>query len=262
MGMTWGSKRQLIYASIVGTVLLGIGLWIGYPYFQNEATCFDGKQNGNETGADCGGSCKLACTFEVDQISLLWARSFRVDDGRYNAVAYLENQNPNTAVYKVKYRFRFADKNNVYIGSREGETFIPSAGRFAIFEPMLGIGYSVPVYTTFEFLEQPVWEKVAKDKIDQLKVLISDINLENADTFPRLSASMENTSLFSIPDITAIAILYDEWGNAINVSQTYFEQLGPEQRVKLNFTWAEPFEREVIRTEILPMYNVFLTQLK
>lgn len=260
--MTWAFKRQLFYATIITVLFLGLGVYIGYPYFDKQPSCNDGKQNGTETGIDCGGSCRLACIFEVDQLSVLWTRSFRVTDGRYSAVAYIENQNPNTAVYKVKYRFRFADANNVYIGSREGETFIPSAGRFAIFEPALNVGYSVPVYTSFEFAEMPIWERVPKEKIDQLKVLFSDIKLEDEDTAPRLSATMTNTSLFLIPEISAIAILYDEWGNAISASRTYFEELQGEERVKVNFTWPEAFDRPVVQTEILPMYNVFLTKLK
>jgi hypothetical protein len=215
-----------------------------------------------EAGVDCGGSCARACAFQVDKLALIWSRSFKVADGRFNAVAYLENQNKNTAIYKVKYRFRFADKDNIYIGERVGETYIPPSGKFAIFEPSIGIGNSVPVYTNFEFLEQPTWVKVSDAKMDQLKVFVSDINLQYEDSTPRLSATIKNSSLFIIPEVTVVAILYDQLGNVISASRTYLDDLKGEEKKAVYFTWPEPFDREVVVKEIIPMYNVFLTKLK
>ena len=97
--------------------------------------------------------------------------------GRYNAVAYLVNHNKNAAIQKINYRFRFADANNVYIGKREGSTFIPPGGNFVVFEPGIDIGNSIPVYVTFEFTETPIWLQVSQEKIDQLKVFVSNIQL-------------------------------------------------------------------------------------
>src|SRR5271157_2786511 len=130
--MTWAFKRKFFYAAIVVVFLAVSGFLIIYPHLNQAPTCTDGKQNGDETGIDCGGSCPLACTFQVNQISIRWARSFEVVPGRYNAVAYLVNSNKNTAIEKINYRFRFADKDNIYIGKREGSTYVPPSGNFAI----------------------------------------------------------------------------------------------------------------------------------
>ena len=233
-----------------------------YPKLTKLPTCFDAKQNGDETGVDCGGSCVLACVFQVDKISIFWARAFQVVPGRYNAVAYLENHNTNTAVYKLKYRFRFADKNNIYIGKREGETYIPPSGKFAVFEPAIDVGNSVPVYTTFEFTETPVWVQVPIEKINQLKVLISNINLKNEDTAPMLSATIKNDSLFIIPEVNIVVILYDQIGNAVSTSRTFLDQLKAEESKEINFTWPEPFSRKIVAKEIIPIFNIFSVKLK
>lgn len=222
----------------------------------------DGKQNGNETGVDCGGSCQRACTLEVDKISVLWSRAFQVVPSRYNAVAYLENKNGNVAVHKIKYRFRFADKDNIFIGKREGETYIPPFGKFAIFEPAIDIGNSIPVYTTFEFIEEPTWIQVSKEKVNQLKVFVKEVNLENQDTNPRLSAKIENTSLFTIPEVSVVAILYNDKGKAVSASRTFIELLRGEESSEVNFTWPEPIPEKVVVKEILPIFNIFLVKLK
>lgn len=260
--MSWASRRQFSYVLVLVLFVAIIGFLIIFPYFNKPPICTDGKQNGDETGVDCGGSCPIACNQEVNEVDILWARSFRVIEGRYNALAYLENKNPTEAVYKIKYRFRFADKDNIYIGKREGEAFIPPKGKFAIFEPAIDVGNSIPVYTTFEFLENPVWVKVPEEKINQLRIFVSNIVLENPDTNPKLFATIKNNSLFYVPEISVIAILYDASGNAVSVSRTYLEKLEAEESASLNFTWPEPISKDIVAKEILPVFNVFLTKLK
>jgi hypothetical protein len=261
--MTWALKRQIFYIFVLIGFFLLTAFVVGYPYINKAPSCVDSKQNGDETGIDCGGSCAKACEAEVNRLSVLWSRIFEVVPGRFNAVAYVENKNVDTAVYKIKYRFRFADRENIYIGKREGETFIPPAGKFAVFEPAIDLGNSIPVYTTFEFTEEPVWVKVPADKANQLQqVYISNVRLEDEATSPKLFASIKNNSLFIIPEIKVVAIMYDALGNAVNVSGTYLELLRGEQSAELNFTWPQPFNKRIVTKEIIPMYNVFLAKLK
>jgi hypothetical protein len=247
---------------VILILLIGIfGFIIIAPTLNKAPSCTDGKQNGTETGIDCGGSCALACISQVDAPTILWARSFKVIDGRYNAVAYIENHNKNVAVDKISYRFRFADANNVYIGKREGVAYIPPAGKFAIFEPGIDIGNSVPVYTTFEFTEAPQWVQVSQEKIDQLKVSVSSINLVSPDKSPHLSATIKNNSLFTIPQMSVIVILYDASGNAVSVSSTYIDTFPAQGNQQVTFTWPTPLPVGIVAKEIIPMYNIFLVKL-
>jgi len=260
--MTWALKRQIFY---IGTLILFFIIFsflIIYPNSNKKPTCADNKQNGNEAGVDCGGSCPKACLSQVDEVSVIWTRAFKVISGRYNAVAYLENHNKNTAVNRINYRFRFADANNVYIGKREGSTYIPPSGKFAIFEPGIDIGNSIPVYTTFEFTQTPEWIQISQEKIKQLQVLVSDITLINEKTSPVLSATIKNNSLFVIPEMDIIAILYDANRNAVSASRTYLDFLAGEEKKDINFTWPEPLPGEIIAKEIIPLYNIFLVKLK
>lgn len=260
--MTWGFKRQIFYVVILLLFISIFGFLIISPSLNKAPSCMDGKQNGDEIGIDCGGSCANACPSQVDAMDVLWARAFRVVPGRYNAVAYIVNHNKNTAIEKINYRFRFADANNVYIGKREGSTSVPPGGNFAIFEPAIDIGNSIPIYVTFEFTQTPNWLQVSQKKIDQLKVLISNIQLADEATSPHLSATVKNNSLFTIPEISIIAILYDSSGNAISASRTYLNQLAPLQNSDITFTWPEPLSGTVVAKELIPMYDIFSVQLK
>lgn len=260
--MTWALKRQILYVLVLVIFFAGAGFLILYPQFTKPPTCTDNKQNGIETGVDCGGGCVNACLNQVDDLSVIWSRAFQVVPGRYNAVAYITNHNKNTAINKINYRFRFADKNNIYIGKREGSAYIPPTESFAIFEPAVDMGNSVPIYVTFEFTEVPNWVFVSETKINELKVLVSNLNLTGVDTSPRLSAVIKNHSLFSVPDINVIAILYDASKNAVAVSRTYVDELNSQEQKNINFTWPEPFSKPVVAQEIIPIYNIFLAKLK
>jgi len=253
--MTWALKRQIFYIFVLIVFFSVFGFLIAYPRINKAPTCLDNKQNGTETGVDCGGSCARACISQVDQISVLWARSFQVIPGRYNSVAYLENHNKNAAINKINYRFRFADENNVYIGKREGTTFIPPSGKMAIFEPGIDVGNSIPVYTTFEFTTAPQWIQVAQAKINQSQILISNIQLENETRSPRLTLTVKNNSFLPAEDLGIVAILYDGNQNAISASQTYLENLKEEEVKNVSFTWPEVMPGPVVVKEIIPMYN-------
>lgn len=260
--MTWALKRQISYIIILVLFILGSGFLIIYPRLTKAPTCFDNVQNGDESGLDCGGSCERACSIQMDSMKVLWARSFKVVAGRYNAVAYIVNQNQNEAIKKINYRFRFADKDNLYIGKREGSTFVPPGGNFVVFEPGIDIGNSIPVYVTFEFTEVPNWLQVPQNKIEQLKVLVSNIELKDEKSYPKLSAIIKNDSLFTIPDVGVVVVLYDKDGNALSASRTYLPKLSPLQTSDINFTWQEPFPKEAVEKEIIPMYNIFSVKLE
>ena len=103
--MTWALKRQIFYIFILVLIIGVFGFLIIYPSVSKAPSCTDNKQNGDERGIDSGGSCLRACLAETDDISILWARAFRVIPGRYNAVAYIVNHNKNAAVKKINYRF-------------------------------------------------------------------------------------------------------------------------------------------------------------
>lgn len=260
--MDWALKRQIFYILILILFIAGFAFVLIYPNLVKVPTCFDAKQNGDETGIDCGGSCVKACLSEAQNLSVLWARVFKVLPGRYNAVAYFVNHNKDLAIKKINYRFRFGDERNVYVGKREGSTVVPPSGKFAVFEPGIDIGNTVPVYVTFEFTETPVWFQVSREKIDQLKIFTSNIEITNEKVSPRISATIKNNSLFTIPNVNVVIILYDALNNAVSASRTYLNQLEPLQNTNINFTWPEPFPGTVAAKEVIPIYDFFSAKLQ
>lgn len=219
-------------------------------------TCSDLKQNGTETGVDCGGTCALMCKSEIAEPVILWSRAFPVLGNNYNLVAFIENRNKNAGVYNAPYEFRIYDTNNKLIGRRQGSTFISPNQQFAVFESRFDSGQAQIKSVSFEFLSPLVWIK--KDPtLQKLPITVNKIVLDNNKDTPRLSAMVNNDSIQDLPEFDVIAILYDIDHNAINASKTHKDKLLNGSSLPIIFTWPEPLIGIPTTEDILISINPF-----
>ena len=131
---SWRALRRLLYGGVFILIVALIGAGIFWQLFYKTPTCSDGKKNGDETGVDCGGSCKLLCTSDALTPVVLWSKIFKISGDIYSAVAYIQNPNINSKNEKAAYQFRVYDINNKLITVKEGQTSIPKNKKFAVFE--------------------------------------------------------------------------------------------------------------------------------
>src|SRR3989344_8040872 len=107
---SWAKNRKRM---IFGLVFLFLILVIGLPLFlliYQKPTCSDGKQNGDETGVDCGGSCSRLCA--VESLPLVVKgdpRILKVATSTYEGVALINNLNSNVEVASAHYKFKLFD---------------------------------------------------------------------------------------------------------------------------------------------------------
>jgi len=254
--MSWASHRQFKYFSILVIFVVLIIFAFVYPMIFKKPTCFDNKQNGTETGVDCGGACSLMCKSEITDPVILWSRAFPVVGSNYNLVAYVENRNKNSGVINAPYEFRIYDINNKLLGRREGTTFIPPNQQFAIFESRFDAGLGQIKSVSFEFLPPLIWIK--KDPtLQTLPISVNNIILDNNKDTPNLSATINNDSIYDLPEFDVIAILYDADHNAINASKTHKGQLLNNNSLPVVFTWPEALSALPLTQDILISINPF-----
>ncbi|MSR73124.1 VWA domain-containing protein [Candidatus Parcubacteria bacterium] len=238
---SWSAKRKIIYLSIISAFLFVV---IGVPSFfilYQKPTCFDFKKNGDELGLDCGGSCQLLCSFEATDPGVLWSRSFKVVPGIYSAVAYIQNHNISSESINVPYIFKLYDNKNTLLATREGVAYIPQNKIFAVFEPNIKVDQRIPIRTTFEITETPVWIKNT-DAVPDFSV--TQKSLTGEDKTPRVDATIENHSLIPFSNIEVITIVYDGKDNAIGASRTYIDTLAKDQAADIVFTWPNTFDTQ------------------
>ena len=213
---------------------------------KREPTCFDGVQNGNEAGVDCGGGCQYLCAAQTAPLSVQWSRSFPVTRDTYHALAYVENPNLGAAVREIGYRFRLYDKDNILITEREGRTFI-GGGITPIFEPRIFVGNRPPVRTLFEFLDVAQWERARE--APPLEVERQRMTRRAP---PRIDAYLRNRGFSPLEEVAVVVVVFNVEGNAIAASQTVVPLVPPQKTTPVFFTWPQPFPEEVGRIEIIP----------
>lgn len=247
MDRTWALRRRIQYGLGVGVFVL---LVLSFAYTQLARTtpsCFDGKQNGDERGVDCGGSCQRVCAFDVTEPQIRWSQSFRVTDGQYNVVAYVENRNRDAGVRDLEYRFILYDEQGDVITERAGTTPLPPDGVYPIFEGAVSTNGVALARTFVELDADPVWLSAAAGR-EQFEV--RSRQLFDADVRPRLSARVYNTSLDDERDVEIVATIFNASGIALTASRSVVPLfLGREER-EVVFTWPEPIAKTVRSCEV------------
>lgn len=257
MALSWRFRRKFLYLLFV----LGIpALLIGYLVYQRldvPPSCFDGKQNAMEIGIDCGGECRMLCQNQVIQLRQVWERPFYVADDVYNLVAYLENLNVNAGIPEIFYEFTVYDDNSVPIGQPfVGSTFVGPGENSVIFVPGFKTGGQKAERVSFRFITPPSWLKT--DPFFASTILrIKERQLTDQDTLPKLRVVIENESFLDFVNIPVVAILYNQAGNAIAVSQTVVPEIQNIDEAEIRFSWPQPITEPVARIEVLPRINPF-----
>lgn len=242
----WAFWRRTQYAIGALMTITFVSLSAYALYFTSPPNCFDFKMNGDERGIDCGGACTRICAADVTAPIVQWSRSFRVVDGQYNAVAYVENKNQTAAAPVMNYTFSLHDEQGL-IAERKGTTILPPNSVYPIFEQRIDTGTRIPTQT-FITLEEPELWLPAQQGRNQFHVVSREIH--NADIMPRLEARIENTALTEARDVEIIATIFDVTGNALTSSRTYIDRFAPRSEESLVFTWPEPIATTVRSCEV------------
>lgn len=242
----WAFWRRLQYITGFLVILIATGTTIYYTLWHKDPTCFDGVQNGEETGIDCGGACTRICAPDILMPQPLWAQSFKIVDGQYNAVAYIENRNRSVGTQELGYTFKIYDDTGL-ITERSGVTVLPPDGVYPVFEGRITTGTRVPTRTTVEFTNEIVWLPAS---IGREQFVLEERDLAGADSKPRLIAQMRNTALTETKNVEIIATIFDAHGNPLTASRTEVDYFGGRTTENIVFTWPEPIAKTLRSCEV------------
>lgn len=256
--MSWASRRRAAYSfGILVFFSFVVGLPLARWYYLIPETCDDGIQNQGETSVDLGGPCPLLDPRALSPHAMLWTRFFDVRDGLHSVLAYVENPNEKAGVFAVPYRFRLYDDRNILVMEREGVGYIMPGTITPFFEGAIDTGSRRVGRAYLEFLAPLVWERMT-DKSAPIKVESKEVT--DAQTAPRLSVRVHNTSVEDLRDVQFVAAIFDTAGNAFAGSSTVVPLLEGGERQEIVFTWPTPFEYVPGRIDVLPSIQPVITK--
>lgn len=247
MYRSWAFWRRVQYATGAALFALCVGIGVYILFIYQAPTCFDGLKNGMERGVDCGGSCRLVCSADVEVPVVRWSRSFKISDGAYNTVAYIENHNRTVGTKKLAYTFRLVDDKGDTIVEKAGTTFLPPDGVYPIFEGHVLTGARIPTQTFITLAPIAEWEVFSSTR-DQFTV--NSRTLVGVDSRPRLDASLTNTALTDAHDVEIVATIFNSAGTALTASRTIVPLFENRMEKKVTFTWPEPIAKTLRSCEV------------
>ncbi|HEX2792504.1 MAG TPA: FxLYD domain-containing protein [Candidatus Paceibacterota bacterium] len=249
--MSWASKRRFIVFSIVGAFIAAVLAILLISIFYQAPSCTDRKQNQDETGIDCGGSCSYLCTASVGKATPRFARYFSPQQGRTDVIAYVDNPNSRAAAVGVRYTVELYAMDNTVVAKKEGILELPPSATVPVYVPNFFSGYQ-EVKQAFLTIDADSfrWFPYEDDRI--VPIYRNDAVVTGTDR-PRVTATLENPSAYPLRDITVIATLFDASGNAFSASQTVVPYLAPQASANATFTWNEPFPSVPVRIDVVPV---------
>jgi hypothetical protein len=250
--MSWAGRRKFLYITgIILFFLIVVGGPIAFKILTIPSTCHDGKEDQGETSVDRGGPCLLLDDTYLQPHAILWARSFQVRDGSYNAVAYIQNPNKSAGVVAANYQFALYDSQNVLIADRTGTTYIMPGGVTPVFTAGIDTGNRIVAHTYFTLTDPSLtWERMINPTAP---ISVTGKLISTTDTVPQLAATAGNSSVSDIKNISFVAVVYDTSGNAINASATLVSDLPAGATTPIGFTWPNPFSASVGSEDVIPL---------
>ncbi len=224
-----------------------------YYFFQVQPTCFDTKQDGDETGVDCGGSCTTLCSSQsLPLIAKGDPRVLRVSTSTYEVVAYVQNPNAIGVVVHASYTFKLYEASStIPVKTINASVYVPKNATFAVFEGPFDLGDKRPTRATFEWdLSSLDW---TSDPDPTPDIFITNDGVKFSSTTPRIDAVVKNRSLQSVSNLYLVALVFDNTGTIAAASKTYIDDLASNMSVPVSLTWPGSFSFTPASVVIIPI---------
>lgn len=227
----------IIYLTILS--LIGAGL---YYILRTSPTCSDGKQNQGEAGIDCGGPCSAKCEEmpKIENVRVLEKAFLPAGEGKYDAMAKIDNPNPQFGVAQFEYSFNLLDGNGSIIGQSEGSNFIlPAETKYILAFNLASSAQPESIDIKIKSLK---WTKFLEYEEPLIQIYSKEFNLVNAGSnFASLKAKIKNLSGYDFRTITAKAVIRNERNVPVALNQTSANDVKVNEEREIIFNWGNSF---------------------
>lgn len=215
--------KQIIFGSFFLIILFLIGFAVFLIFFKQPASCFDKKQNQNETGIDCGGSCSACDLKTVRPLETNWIRFFSAN-GKAIIAAEIKNPNINYASDNFSINFDVLDKDGEKIKSiSKIGSFIYSSDIKCVIE-ITDIDYSEISDVELSFSDMN-W--LAKSEFSKPVIQIREVATRalSGDSEIEISGTAINENNYPLSLVRIVAFLNNSSGIKIGVSKTELDDI-------------------------------------
>ncbi len=263
MSLSWRQKRKSIFIVIIIILVLAYSAYKIYPYFNVPPNCFDNKQNGNEFGVDCGGSCEKICPTQVTPFNIKFAKAIESEKGLYDIVALVENKNGDktTVDGSIDFSFNIYNKYGLLIKTVSGKTMLPIGQTFPVIVQNvsidLGDSGNAVGDVVLKVQDNKSWS-VTNSLFANNFFEAVDTNFEqNKNNISQLTVNLKNLTNGNFRDLPVRVLLYDKNNNLIAINETILRESKAKSTQDLIFTWRVPLLESDPRVEVYQIVTPF-----
>ncbi len=251
--MSWELRRKLTYAFVVIVTLTAATVFFFHDTLFPAPTCIDRKQNGYESGVDCGGVCALRCAQEVEPLTVLWSKAIPAGPKIYDLVAMINNKNIDNASRAVGYTFTIYDEEGLVSEVLFASTTVPLDGKFPVILQKIPLK-SAPSSVLVTLTDGPHYSVQESPTSPTIKVVN---RYYEPGSIPRVYVVLQNTKRIEINNLPVRVLLFDDKDNVYAVGQSFVPFLPKEGIQQVIFTWNESLPVAPTRIGVYPIFNPF-----
>jgi len=246
--MEWARRRQWTVIAIIAAVVIAALCILAFAIFYRTPTCTDTKQDGDETGIDCGGSCSTVCSAQAQPASVRFARAL-AQSGRQDLIASIDNPNKDAYAKDARVTITIYMQDGTTVEKHALMT-VPANSSTPLFIPGIASSAIQQVFVSFD-QGSPVWTKGAG--WDVPPSVSSNITVGGDATSPRVTATITNQTAYVQNSVPLVVTVYAADGSVVAASQTEVPILPAQGSAQAVFTWNEPFSAPYARIEVTPV---------
>lgn len=257
LSLTRDTKRLTI---IVIYVFLFLGGVLGtYLLVRPVPSCFNGKQNQNEGGIDCGGVCSQACMENVtgEPLVIEEATAFLAGDGTYDAVMRVTNPNNAIGAKLFHYTLKLLDERGEVLVATTGESWVlPEETKTLL---AFGLQTNVKPEKSLLTIDSVTWTKLINYDIEPKLGVYNQAYARSSQPgeFGVATGLVTNESDYDFRLVTIKVILRDQVGKPLAANQTDRRTFLAGEQHSFRLPWPTPFGGEVASVDVAVDADVY-----
>ncbi len=249
-------KRSIIVLGYVA--LFSVIAFLIHFIITPRDTCFDNKKNQNETGVDCGGSCKLCQVVYVEKELTIIEKTFVAGgNNTYDSLIKISNPNDSVGASFFHYVITLKDDAGRIVSTKEGDDYVLPADTKYITQLGLEVtGNTIPSQIYFA-ISGVKWSQITQITKPQLNVYNKRFGPDANGIGSRAEGLVRNESSNDFKKINVIVVLRDENGVLLGVSMTQEDNVRAQKESGFVLTWPYAFSKVVRSMEVDVQANVY-----
>ena len=221
--------KQLVYGLFYIAIFSGLVFGFYSLFIKPAPSCFNGVQDQNEQGIDCGGVCAKFCLPSnlIDIETSGQAQIFHPATSSISVMAEIKNNNADFAAQDLPYKFVFYDGQGTPLYERDGDSFIYASEIKNIAEFNLNFPDAYKIVSVGFSIGETKW--IPKSLFSQPQLVRQSLNTAISPKGLTAAGNFINGGTVLVKKVTIFAVFYSKFG-PIGISGSEIDDVAPGQQ--------------------------------